>query len=123
MSVEVISYKDISIVYTDLSNKTIEEGTQTLQQAVEVVSQFPLGSVYSLLNVEGIRFNSQYLDEIKKVGKLNAPYVKGTAAVGLTSMTKLIGRAIIKFTGRKAELCETIDDAKEWLYQVSQGVK
>ncbi|SHJ90715.1 hypothetical protein SAMN04488028_102100 [Reichenbachiella agariperforans] len=123
MSVEIISYKDISIIYTNLSGLAKEEGFEVLQEAVDVISQYPPKSVYSLINVEGIKINSAFIDEIKRVGKSNAPYVKGTAAVGLTSMTKLIARTMIKFTGRKAELFDTVEDAKEWLYLVHMGEK
>ncbi|UXP33856.1 hypothetical protein N6H18_07845 [Reichenbachiella agarivorans] len=121
MSVTSIPYKDITIIQTDLSGKSIDEGIDVLREAVEVISKYPANSVLSLINVTGLRFNSTYLNEIKMVGKKNAPFVKGTAAVGLTSMTKLIAKTMIQFTGRKAELFDDEESAKEWLYLVSKG--
>lgn len=123
MGISKLTYKDIEIIKTNLSGLTLEEGNRVLQEAVDVISKYPENSVLSLINVEGIKVNSAFLDEIKAVGRKNGPYVKGTAAVGLTSMTKLMAKAIIKFTGRKAALFDDEESAMEWLYQVHLGEK
>ncbi|MCV9388760.1 STAS/SEC14 domain-containing protein [Reichenbachiella ulvae] len=123
MGVSKMTYKDVEIITTDLSGLTIDEGNKVLNEAVAVISKYPEKSVLSLINVEGIKINSAFLDEIKEVGKKNGPYVKGTAVVGLTSMTKLMARAIIKFTGRKAALFDDEESALAWLYQVHLGEK
>lgn len=123
MSVDKTTYKGIEIICTNLSGLTKEDGHEVLQEAIDIIGKYPKKSVLSLINAEGIRINSAFLDEIKEVGKKNDPYVLGTAVVGLTSMTKLMARGVIKFTGRKAELFDDEESAMEWLYQVHLGNK
>ncbi len=118
-AIGIITYKDLRVVYTNLEGLTIEEAMKGINAAIDVIHQYPHKSVYSLVNMTDMRFNSELRDEISRVGKINAPYMKATVIVGLTSITKLMAKAIIKLTGRKAALFDDVESGKEWLYQVS----
>lgn len=114
--IEFIRYKDITIVYTNLEGLSSSEAKDVVCQAKDVIQSSPLKSVYSLVNMTNMNFNSDLKKEIRDAGKLNAPFVKVTALVGLNPILKLIAKTVIKLTGRKADLFDDVPSAKEWLY-------
>jgi hypothetical protein len=123
ITIEEIEHKGLTILYTNLSKLSIEDAMEMLTNASLIISQQPLKSVYSMVNLEGMRFNKELIKKITEAGHSNAPYVKATAICGLTSMTKLIAKTVINLTGRKAKICNNIKDGKEWLHKVSQEKK
>ncbi|MEL7004560.1 MAG: hypothetical protein AAFN93_17770 [Bacteroidota bacterium] len=117
----IIKYKDIDIVYTDISNCSPEEAVVAFENCQEVIGKMPLNSVYSLVNAKGARFNSNLIQTIKDTVKKNNPYNKATAVSGLSQLSRLMVNSIISFTGRQMKLTDTVDDAKEWLYTKSES--
>ncbi|MEO1051921.1 MAG: hypothetical protein AAFX87_14920 [Bacteroidota bacterium] len=113
---EVIKYKDIDIVYTDITNASPEEAIAAFERGLEIIGKMPPKSVYSLVNADGARFNSSLIQKIKEAVKKNNPYVRATAVSGLSQLSRLMVNSIISFTGRQMKLTETTDEGKEWLY-------
>lgn len=118
MSVTIIQHNGVNIIYTDLSDKTISEAQEVLKDATKVIQNYHPKSLGSLLNVKGLRYNAPFLDEMKKTGKENEPYIFATAVFGLSAVTKLIGRGVVQFTGRKTEFFDSEQEAKDWLTKV-----
>jgi len=112
----VIKYKDIDIVYTDIADASPEEAIVAFENCQEIISKMPLNSVYSLVNAKGARFNSNLIQTIKDTVKKNNPYNKATAVAGLSQLSRLMVNSIISFTGRQMKLTDTVEDAKVWLY-------
>lgn len=117
-----IEYKEIKILYTDLSNLGIEEAIKVLEETLVEVPKHGEKSVLSLVNVENMRFGSELMKTFNKVGKNNLNYVIGTAVVGLTSMMRLLAKGVISASGRKADFFGPgeIEKAKDWLYKISK---
>lgn len=118
MSISFIQHQGKKILYTDLSGKSKEEAFEIMKQASQIVRNSPPKSVLSMLNVEGMRFNKSFLDDLQNMAKQNEPYILGTAVFGLSSITKLISKAVIQFTGRQTGLYDTKEECMEWLVNI-----
>lgn len=114
----IITYKNIKIVYTDISGTAGDAAVPAFKKSQQVAKQFEDGSMLSLVNATNARYNSNLLSSIKEAIKTNNSKVKATAVCGLTPLTTLIVNSIISFTGRKMKLLSTPEEAREWLYQV-----
>ncbi len=117
-AVSIVPYKEISIVYTDLSNMQIDEAIKGINETRGIIPKYPENSVYSMMNISEVRYNVALQNEIAEVAKLNGKHVKATVIVGLSPITKLMAKATIKLTGRKAALFDDVESGKKWLYQV-----
>lgn len=123
-STQVIDYKGVKIVYTDISGTKSDEAIPTFEKVKEIVKTFPDKSVLSLVNAKDARFNKDLLGKIKEVVKANNPKSKATAVSGLSQLTKLMVNSIIAATGRKMKLFDDEERAKEWLYSLeNEAVK
>ncbi|MBX2841853.1 MAG: hypothetical protein KTR26_08770 [Flammeovirgaceae bacterium] len=116
-AVSIITYKGLKMVYTDLSNCTAAEATLVFLDCKKVIQSQPEGSVYSLVNIENIRYNSELVKTIKGVVKSNKPWVKAASIHGLSTLTQIMFKSVILFTGRDIYPVNSLEDAKEWLYQ------
>ncbi len=117
MSVQFIDHKGVSILYTDLSKKSKDENMEVMEQAKKIIGMRPEKSVLVILNVEGMRYSKEFLDKMKAIGKANEPYVKATAILGLTAVTKLIAKGVAQFTGRKSGFFDGEQEALDWLVE------
>lgn len=116
----VIKFKDIDIVYTDISDASPEQAIVSFERNQEIIAQMPLKSVYSLVNAKNARFNKNLIQTIKETVKKNNPHNKATAVSGLSQLSRLMVNSIISFTGRDMKLTETVEEGKEWLYSRSR---
>ncbi|MEO9803004.1 MAG: hypothetical protein ABJF04_07140 [Reichenbachiella sp.] len=117
--VNSITHKGLSIIYSNLSNLDHDIAKSTMQSTVGVITEMPLKSVYSLINMEGLVLSRDLIAEIKSVGTANAPFVKATAICGLSPMASFLANSVIKVTKRNARLFKTPEEGKDWLYQES----
>ena len=118
-----IEYAGLKIVYTNLSELSANEAIAVLQQTLIEIPKYGEKSVYSLLNVKHLEFNSELMKVFNKVGSENLQYVVGTAVCGLSSMTRLLAKGVVAATGRKADFFKDIEEGKDWLLEVSRGNK
>ncbi|WP_422361863.1 hypothetical protein [Reichenbachiella sp.] len=113
--VSTLTAQDQTIVFTDLTQVSAEEAPAIMDEAANVISQHPPKSVMSLVDMTDMRFNKVVIAKVTEIARINEPYVKLTAIVGLNSVAKLIAKSVIKLTGRNTGLFDNRDDAKEWL--------
>lgn len=116
-SCNVVKYKELDIVYTDISNASPEEAMAVFDENQLIISKMPLKSVYALVNAKDARFNSSLIQKIKETVKKNNPHSKATAVCGLNALSRLMVNSIIAFTGRQMKLVETAEEGKDWLYK------
>ena len=116
-----IEYEGLTILLTDLSHLSPEEAIEVLEETLVEVPKHGEKSVYSLVDVEGIRFNTDLMKTFNKVGTNNLAYVIATAVTGLTSMTRLLAKGVIKASGRKADFFAKREEGKEWLLKIYKG--
>ena len=115
-----IHYKGIDIIYSDFSNlKSIEEITKVFEDGSEIISNSPLKSVYALTNFDNMFFNTKVMRVIQETLKINKPHIKNTAVIGITGLSKIMFDGIIRLSGRDLRLFDTMEEAKEFLYQKS----
>ena len=119
-SCNVVKYKELDIVYTDISNASPEEAMVVFDENQLIISKMPLKSVYALVNAKDARFNSSLIQKIKETVKKNNPHSKATAVCGLNALSRLMVNSIIAFTGRQMKLVETAEEGKDWLYKKYQ---
>lgn len=113
--VSIIDENEGTIVFTDLRNVSAEEAPNIMEEAAKVISQYPPKSVMSLVDMTDMRFNKVVIAKVTEIARINEPYVKVTAIVGLNSVAKLIAKSVIKLTGRNTVLFDGIKEAKNWL--------
>ncbi len=107
-----------------MSSMNPKEAIEVLLKTPEIIGKFPKNSVYSLINFEGSRFNTEFINTLKKVGELNDPFVRAATAYGLSATATLIAKSVMKITGRKVAIINSgLEDAKEFLHKVSTGEK
>jgi hypothetical protein len=60
-------------------------------------------------------FNQSVTDAIRKLAGDHEPYVRASAVVGLTSIMRIILRAVVALTGRDIRMFERREEAIAWL--------
>ena len=117
--VERVRLEDVGgkrLLVTDLSELGPEEAASLLQQTHLTLSSLPRErSVLSLVIVRNLRMGSVVTDEIKRVSRLNAPWIAATALVGMSAVGRVIARAISMVTGRSFNAFGDEAEARAWL--------
>jgi len=104
------------LLVTDLSELGPEEAASLLQQTHLTLSGLPRErSVLSLVIVKNLRMSSVVTDEIKRVSRLNAPWIAATALVGMSAIGRVIARGISMVTGRSFNAFGNEAEARAWL--------
>jgi calcineurin-like phosphoesterase family protein len=110
-----IQHKGKKILIIDGSNCTVEEAPATLAKAREVIRSQPEKSVYTLTDLTNARFDDKIALDMKETIAGNKPYVYAAAVVGVTGLKQIFLNSVIKLTGRKLALFNTVEQAKDWL--------
>mgnify|MGYP001366199145 CR=1 FL=1 len=119
--VEVLNHKGREIVYIDFSNfeiKDYDEFKATIEDAKNVVKNFPPNSAYTLVNFTNLRFSTQFLAELKELTFHNKPYVKNGAVFGVQGLQKVVFDAVMRITGRDLPILNSKEEGLDWLSEV-----
>lgn len=113
---EIIHYKGNEIVYLDFSGMRNNEEIMNLEnEGSALIRSKPLGSVYTLTNMDGMYFNNQLKAYFESIVKLNAPHVKKGAVMGMNGLISIMYNAFLSVTGRSIKSFRTKEDALEYL--------
>jgi hypothetical protein len=115
--VKIIFYKQARILLVDHSNCEVNESLILQANVHEIMKCSPRHSLLVLVNVENARFNIELISKVKEYTKMNRPYAKASAVIGLTGLQQVMLNAINKFSGRNFTAFDDIEKAKEWLFQ------
>jgi hypothetical protein len=116
--VEFIEHKGRRLLRTDVSFLGPEDAVATLREAHATVQLLPPQRVLlSLIVVTGMRFDPKVIEEMKRVGKLDEPWVLATAVVGLSAIGRVLSRVVSMFTGRRFAAFASVEEAKAWLVE------
>src|SRR5256885_3401582 len=114
--VRLESLGDRRLLVTDLSDLGPEEAALTLQQTHLLLAGLPKErTVLSLAIVRDLRMDARVTEEMKRVWKLNAPWVAASAIVGMSAIGRVIGRGMAMVSGRSFHAFGSEDEAKAWL--------
>jgi hypothetical protein len=104
------------IVLLDFSN--VKEPDAELHRSAEakaIIASQPRGQARVLTDVTGSNFNQRSIESLKDLVQHNRPYVKASALVGLSALTRVIFRAVLTLTGRDIRVFETRKEAIAYL--------
>jgi len=118
--VRFIEHKGKRILLHDFSNLLrVEDAMAAIAESREIVRKQPLGSVLTLTDVTGSRFNRDIVEALKELTKGNKPHVKAGAIVGMTGIQRVVYVAVTQFTGRRLPTFGSMDEAKDHLVGVA----
>jgi len=104
------------IVLLDFSGVAEAEAERhRADEARKLISAQPLGQALVLTDVSGSTFDQRTIEDLRKLVEANRPYVKASALVGLSALTRVIFRALMTLTGREIKAFETRAQAIEYL--------
>jgi hypothetical protein len=114
----LITHQEISIYYMNFSGLRTEEEINTVieESKAYICSQPPL-SVLALANIGAMHFNTQIKDLFVDFIKINKPYVKASAVVGVEGFKQIVFNGVMKITGRDVRSFTTLDEAKTWIVE------
>ena len=104
------------IVLLDFSN--IKEPDKELHRSAEakaLIAAQPRGQVLVLTDVSGSNFSHATVESLKDLVRHNKPYVKASALVGLSALTRVVFRALVALTRREIRVFETRKEAIAFL--------
>jgi hypothetical protein len=114
--VRFIEHRGVQLLLLDFSNvsDTITALAAIEEARVEVRRQ-PPGSLLTLTDVRGSRFDKRIVDSIRELAAHNKPYVKAAAVVGLSGLTRVVYTALIRLTGRNIAAFDTLEEGQDYL--------
>jgi hypothetical protein len=113
--VRFITHQGKKILLIDFSNSAPKEVIEVIEQAKSVIKTQPLGSLLTLTDTTGTRFNEEVSVKMKEYAAHNKPYVRAGAAVGITGLRKIIFNATLLFSRRNITTFDDLEAAKNWL--------
>ena len=104
-------------IYIDLSGiKSNNEFNERIKVIVPEISKYPEKSLYTITNVENIRFDTKSKEIVAQYMTTNKPYVKFGAVIGIDGIKKIMINAIFALSGRSnMHFAFTKEQAIEWL--------
>ena len=106
-----------NFIYIDFSDMKSNDDFISFTAMVEpIIAKHPKNSVYTITNVEDIRFDSGSKEIVAKYLENNKPYVKFGAIIGLDGIKKVIIETVLRLSGRRnLHFAFSKDSAIEWL--------
>lgn len=114
-----IEYEGKQILSIDFANAELEEIANISKQVKLLMAKQPFQSVLTITNVSGIRIGFGTVKVLKDLAVFNKPYVKASAAIGLSSVQQIELDIIMKFSNRTFPTFNSFQEAAAWL--VSQS--
>ena len=114
-ALELIPYKDKSIVMVDISNTTTEQLVSALKDAQAKISKMPANSALILTDATKAAYNSETGAAIKEFAAKNTPFVKASAVVGAEGMKAVLQTAVSMQNKRDIGSFATRGEAMDWL--------
>ena len=109
-------HKGKQILYEDYSDTGPGTIDPLLDEAAKIIRSSPEKSVLALVNVKNAKFNAEVSTKMKEFVKLNTPYIKVSAIIGMSGLQSVIYRAILAFTGRdNLKVFSSEEEAKDFL--------
>ena len=108
---------DKSFIYIDLSGiRSNDEFTERVKVIMPEIAKHPENSLYTITNVENVRFDSKTKEIVAEYMSVNKPYVKYGAVIGIDGIKKIMINAIFTLSKRSnMHFAFTKEQAIEWL--------
>lgn len=104
------------IVFLDFSGRTDPEPDMSLlEDGRRLIASHAPGEALVLTDVSNSVFNQRTIEVLREFVNGNRPYVRASALVGLSAITRIIFRAVMALTRREIRACETRAEAIRYL--------
>ncbi len=113
--IQFIQHQGRRILYLNLVDAVPADILQLVSETIPLVASQPQKSLYTIIDVRNMRFDSDSTEALKRLAKHNGPYVIAGTVVGVSGLRKIIYTAVMKFSGRNLAVFDTVDQAKAWL--------
>lgn len=110
-----VKHKGQAIFLIDLTHCQGKDLLVLLEQVRLDVAQHEPGSVLTLADFSGAKFDKEVATKMKEVLTLDRPYVKKSAWVGTDSLPHVFYENFKHFSQREFPTFETREEAMEWL--------
>ncbi len=119
---QFISREGIPILYVDFSSmKTKEEVLDLISLAKKSISIRPPKSIFTLTNLSNMYFNTEVYTAISDYARMNEPYVKASAVVGLSGLMMIFYNGFLKLSKRDVRAFSTEEEAVNYLLEYSRS--
>ena len=99
---EEFTQENRRFMYIDFSNlKTNEELNKIMELAKAKIAAYSGQSLYTITNIEHVRFDLKSVELTAEYLKHNKPYVKSAALIGLDGIKKVMIKKVINLSRRK----------------------
>jgi hypothetical protein len=106
-----------NFIYLDLSGfKTNDEFTQFIEESKPVIEKHAEQSLYTITNVENVRFDTKTKELVAQWTEHNKPYVKFGAIIGGDGIKKMMANMAFAISKRaNMTFVSSKEQAIEWL--------
>jgi hypothetical protein len=117
--VEEFTQDGKNFIYFDLSSfKSNNEFTQFIEESKPMIKNYAEQSLYTITNIENIRFDTKTKELIAKWTEHNKPYVKFGAIIGGDGIKKMMANMAFAISKRaNMTFASSKEHAIEWLLQ------
>ena len=115
--IEEFTREGKNFFYFDLSNfKSNEEFLQVIEESKPLIIKHAEKSLYTITNIEGVRYDTTTKKVVAEWMTHNKPYVKFGACIGVDGIKRIMINSIFALSGRKnMSTASTKEAAIEWL--------
>ena len=100
--IEEFSQDGRNFMYLDASGfQTNDEFIQLIEDSKPLIRKYEGQTLYTITNIEGVRFDTKTKELVAQWTEHNKPYVKYGAVVGMDGIKKIMVNAIFAISGRK----------------------
>ena len=111
-----IEHRGCRILFIDFSGMNDPgEALAEIARGRRVVAEQPPGSLFTLTDVTGTRYDDDIIQALKELAEHNRPFVRAAASVTRTPLHLVALRASAIATRRRLEAFDDLDKAKDWL--------
>ena len=90
-----------NFIYIDLSDlRTNEEFVKMTKVIEPAVAKYPPLSLYTITNVENVRFDTTSKKFVARYMRHNKPYVKYGVVIGIDGILKIMSNMVLALSGR-----------------------
>lgn len=117
--IEEITRDGKNILYIDFSKfKSNDEFAKVIEEGKPLVRKYEENSLYTITNIEGVRYDTSTKEIMTEWMIHNKPYVKHGVVIGLDGIKKIMFNALFTLSGRKSmDIASTKEAAIELLLQ------
>ncbi len=121
--IQFITHKGKEILQLNFTDCRIDDALLVIEAAKKVIRTAPKGSLLTLTDVTNMRFDENVTAQMKAFTAHNKPFVRAAAVVGITGVKRIIFEAVILFSQRALQACDTLEEAKEWLVETDHKMQ